>query len=79
MYDRPHLMDAYLGEPVNMVGFDYVHFGWVYKMEFQHFLGVIFNIPAQVAERYVAFDEMWSKVGGGSLLSTRNHFPQVQS
>ena len=76
VFDRPELMDEYLGEPIKVFGSEYTDKGWVYKMEFSKFPEASLNIPAEFAEEFVALDDLWQACDGGELLSGRP-IPQV--
>ena len=71
-------MDSYLGNPTGLTGFAFTDRGWVYEMIFDQFSGEPLNIPAQSAEQYSIFDELWGKHDGGQPLSSRPSPAEVQ-
>ena len=79
VYTRPDLMDSYLGNPTGLTGFAFTDRGWVYEMIFDQLPGEPLNIPAQSAEQYSIFYELWGKYDGGQPLSSRPSPAEVQS
>ena len=77
VYDRPDIIDEYLGNPMRITGSKFTDRGWVYEIVFEKFSAVSLNIPAQYAENYAVFGDMWSAHAGGELLSARGR-PSLQ-
>ena len=59
-FERPELIDAYLGGLVAVEGSSFTDQGWMYLMEFTNFLGKKFSIPARYAEDWEIFDDLWT-------------------
>ena len=68
VFDRPDILDAYLGNLVDITGHNYTDRGWVYNMKFEKHGSKVFQVPATYGEEYEAMDRLWH---GSTPLSSR--------
>ena len=79
VYDRHELIDEYLGDLTDIVGYDYTDRGWIYKMRFQERGTASFNIPVRHGEEYQSFDTLWARhAGDNHPLLTQQSPPAMQ-